>query len=165
MAKRLSALILAAAFIAAPVWAVEITTSPSTIRQLTSDEKITADELNNKLKAKEKIIVFDVRGKKSYDAAHISGAKLPLGPEFYNQMELYKMGMIPAQPDHIAALKTSLDGIPKDQPLITYCSRNCKASTYALFDIKKLGFTNVRAMEEGIEVWQEKGYPVEASSA
>jgi rhodanese-related sulfurtransferase len=108
--------------------------------------------------------VLDARNKKNYDEAHIAGAELPLEPEFYTQMDLYKHGILPQEPDHIVSLKKKLSKFSKDQPIMTYCNSNYKASTYALFDIKKLGYTNVRAMEEGIEVWQAKGYPVEVAA-
>ena len=50
---------------------------------------------------------------------------------------------------------------PANQPVVTYCNSNCHASATLALRLKQLGFTNVRSMEEGIQAWQQKGYPVD----
>lgn len=164
MAKRLFALIFISLLAGHEVYAdqkVDASVRPPTqIRKLESNEKISPDELYALLLKKEPLLLVDVRGKKSYREAHIPGAQLPLTKEFYDKQEMYELGITPDKPDPNAALMVSTRSIPKGKPFVAYCSRNCKASTYFLMQMKDLGFTDVRVMEEGIEGWREKGYPI-----
>ena len=47
-----------------------------------------------------------------------------------------------------------------DTPIVTYCNTNCHASSALALQLKGLGFTNVKSMEEGIQSWEKKDYPV-----
>lgn len=127
---------------------------------LNDDEIISADALYAKLEAREKILVFDARDRKSYLEAHIKGARLPLGQMYYHEQELFRAGVIQKMPDRALSLKESIAHYSKDQEIVTYCNEDCGASAVLLFDLKRMGFTNVRAMLEGIQKWEEKDYPV-----
>ena len=68
--------------------------------------------------------------------------------------------MIPSAPDHDSALAVAMKDTPKDKAIVTYCNTDCQASVSLLLSLKALGFSRVRAMEEGFQVWEKKGYPV-----
>jgi rhodanese-related sulfurtransferase len=126
---------------------------------LDPEEVITVDELRGLQEKKTELILFDARSQKSHETARITGAVLPLTDDFYQQMELFRQNLISAPPDRQAALKEGMQRYPKDTRIVTYCNRDCQASTVLLLELKRLGFKNVQAMEEGFEAWQEKGYP------
>lgn len=121
---------------------------------------ITAKELRDTQLKEAELVLWDARDKRSYDAAHITGAQLPLDPEFYRATELFAKGLRPEAPDSGAALKQAVKGMNKEKLVVTYCNRNCKASQILGMQLESLGFKNVRWMEEGLQSWEEKGYPV-----
>jgi len=52
----------------------------------------------------------------------------------------------------------------KDAEIIVYCAHElCTASTDALKALKEMGFTNVRAFEEGMAGWYQADLPVQGS--
>ena len=124
------------------------------------DEILTAEQLKQKMDANESFLLLDARDKKSFDSDHIQGAALPRGEEYYRQQELFAGGMTPAAPDADAALAEQMKSVPKDGLIVTYCNSNCHASSALALILKQSGFTNVRSMEEGIQSWEKKGYPV-----
>ena len=85
---------------------------------------------------------------------------MSLSLEYFRQRELNKQGILPTPPDTHKFLAENMQKYPKDAKIVTYCNANCSASAALLFSLKKLGFTNVRSMDEGIQVWQAKGFPV-----
>lgn len=126
---------------------------------------ITADELRQKQLKKINIILLDARSAKSYQESHVQGALLPLTAEYYRQESLFKKGLAPHLPDEDAALKENMEKYPRNMPIITYCSSGgCQASAVLALRIKRLGFEDVKAMEDGIQTWDKKGYPVESGS-
>ena len=127
---------------------------------LTDVEKISPDELRQLQVQKSTFVLFDARNKKSYDTTHIDGAVLPLPESFYLQQDLYQKGLSPAVPDSDAALKESMRGISTDKPIVTYCNRGCQASEVLARQINKLGFVKVQYLDDGLQGWEEKGYPV-----
>ena len=129
-------------------------------RPLTVDEIISPEELRGLQLTGKESVIFDARDKESYDKRHIEGAFLPLGSDFYEQSKLFKLKLIDTAPDMESELEKSTQHYPKNIPVVTYCNRGCKASAALLLKLKKLGFTDVRAMEDGIQAWEEKGYPV-----
>ncbi|GEM_PF-3117916 len=133
-------------------------------RELTPDEIITADDLRKEMLANPKLELYDARGKADYDKLHIEGAKLPLPAWFYSDLALAKEKVLQTPPNPDRALEQSMAGKPKDTPLVAYCNRDCKASAALLVKLKNQGFTNVRAMEEGLQAWEEKGYPTASST-
>jgi rhodanese-related sulfurtransferase len=52
--------------------------------------------------------------------------------------------------------------VPKDAEIITYCGGpKCPQSGQAAQRLRELGYTNVRAYEEGLEGWKAAGHAVE----
>jgi rhodanese-related sulfurtransferase len=52
--------------------------------------------------------------------------------------------------------------VPKDAEIITYCGGpKCPQSAQAAQRLRELGYTNVRAYEEGLEGWKAAGHTVE----
>ena len=128
--------------------------------ELAPDETLTAEELLAFQRQHADFVLFDARGKMEYEAAHIPGAVLPLSEDYYERRQLFMNHLIPIAPDREVALADTTKQYSKDHPIVTYCNRNCTASAALLGELKKLGFTNVRSMEEGLQSWQEKGFPV-----
>ena len=55
--------------------------------------------------------------------------------------------------------------VPKDAEIIVYCAGpRCPMSGMAAEQLRKLGYTHVRAYEGGIEEWVEAGYEIEHPS-
>ncbi len=128
---------------------------------LPASESISVDELRAEQKAGKQLKLFDARDRRSYEKGHISGASLPLARDFYAQQELYDTQVISVAPDRNAALAEAMKDTPKDTAIVTYCNVDCQASVHLLLSLKSLGFSHVRAMEEGFQAWETKGYPVE----
>ncbi len=139
----------------APASAIQLS-----LKDLRKDELISVDELRDLQIKQTDFVLFDARARRSYQAAHIEGAVLPLTPAYYTQDELFRNKIIASAPDRAKALAEATQNYPKDTPIVTYCNRNCNASTVLLLDLKRLGFTNVRAMEDGMQAWEEKNYPM-----
>ena len=127
---------------------------------LFAEELISVRELREIQELKGTVTIFDARSKRDYDLAHIQGAVLPLTPGFYEKEELYRKGVVKNPPDRESSLRESMKRYAKDTPIVTYCSVDCQASAVLLIQLKQQGFTNVRALSEGFQVWQEAGYPV-----
>lgn len=127
---------------------------------------MTADELREKqLKNVSNFVLFDARDERSYEESHIQGAVLPLATGYYQQKKLYKKGISDRSPNPDMALKENMKKYAKNTPIVTYCSSGgCQASAVLALQIKRLGFTNVKAMEDGIERWDDKGYPMESNT-
>lgn len=125
-----------------------------------SSETISCDELRRLQLEKADFILWDARDKRSFDSSHIQGAELPLGEDFYKASELYAKGLSPEPTDAPSALEKRTAPLDKLKQVVTYCNRNCHASEVLAMQLQKLGFTHVRWMEEGLQTWEEKGYPV-----
>jgi len=54
--------------------------------------------------------------------------------------------------------------IPKDRWILTYCACPHAASVKARDALRALGYKNVAVLDEGINVWRDKGYPVRGGS-
>lgn len=127
---------------------------------LLPEELVTMGELRELLAAKADLMLIDARSRRSYEEAHIEGAVLPRTKEYYDAVRLYELKMIPSMPDEDAALREGMKAVPKQKPIVTYCNTDCSASSVLLFKLKGLGYKNVRSMEDGIQAWEKKGYPV-----
>jgi len=130
--------------------------------KLADAESVGADELWALRQSHADLVLFDARSKREYDTAHIAGAELPLPLTYYNDLALYNARVLPDKPNISDTLAVATKTLAKDRAIVTYCNRNCTASANLLRELKKLGFTNVRSMEEGLQAWKEKGYPVES---
>lgn len=129
------------------------------------DEVISMKDLLARQKRGGKLVIFDARSKHSYDSAHIAGAVLPLRAEFYNEEEKFRKGLIKNLPDREKELVESVKGLDRKTPIVTYCSDDCHAGAVLLLQLKRLGFTDVLALEEGFQTWEKAGHPVEKASA
>jgi rhodanese-related sulfurtransferase len=95
---------------------------------------ITAEEVQARLKAGEELNLLDVREPDEHAAFNIGGSFLPLG-------RIQNM-----QTEDIDALK--------DKEVIIYC-RSGNRSGQACLILEPLGFTNVKNLVGGMNLWQE----------
>lgn len=98
-------------------------------------------ELSTRLsESAEDLIVLDVRERSAFEAGHIAGARnLPRG-----QLELRVNQELPDPTFRI----------------LTVCEFG-KVSTLAAATLRELGFRRAVALDGGMKLWREKGYPVE----
>jgi rhodanese-related sulfurtransferase len=90
-------------------------------------------------KTPEQVLILDVRNAEMFAANHILGAKnIPL-----------------------AELVSKLGTLPKDKTIVTYCGDlTCGLAPKAALELAQKGF-KVKELVGGIDVWSEKGFPVE----
>ncbi len=90
-------------------------------------------------KTPEQIVLLDVRTPEMFAVAHIPTAKnIPL-----------------------ADLVSKLATLPKNKTIVTYCGNiACGLAPKAALELAQKGF-KVQQLLGGIEMWQEKGFPVE----
>ncbi|MFT7286546.1 MAG: glyoxylase-like metal-dependent hydrolase (beta-lactamase superfamily II) [Halieaceae bacterium] len=87
------------------------------------------------------IVLLDVREKEAYERGHIPGAlHIPRG-----QLELCVNERLP----------------DPTQRIVAYCEYG-RISTLATATLKEMGFTRAIALDQGMRLWLDKGYPVEA---
>ena len=157
MARRLPAKIAAAAFAALlaalPACADESAAPPA--------GSVSANQLRARQQNAKKLWVFDARSKNEFDHEHIAGARLPYGDEYYRGWDLYHQHAVREAPDGRVSLERSTQELPRDAAIVTYCNRHCGLSQSLKVQLEHLGFTNVHWLDGGIDVWREKGYPVE----
>ncbi len=98
---------------------------------------ISVDELQKLLQTQASIEVVDVREPDEFAALHIPGARsMPLG-----------------------ALWTRQGTIPRDRPVVVYCTSDMRGEIAAR-ELIKLGLTNIRYLDGGISAWQDAGLNV-----
>ena len=111
------------------------------IRAKYSDiEHISADSLASWLATAEgeAPLLLDVREKKEYEVSHLSGAiQIDPGTKRFKQFS----------------------DLPKDTPIVAYCSVGYRSSELAR-RLKKAGFTNVSNLEGSIFTWANEAHPV-----
>ena len=83
-------------------------------------------------------LLLDVRAEAEYAVSHLAGAR-HLAPE--------------------ATPFSALASVPKDAPLVTYCSVGYRSAAMAA-RLREAGFTNVRNLEGSIFAWANEGRPV-----
>lgn len=132
-----------------------------TVPALAETDRILAPALRELQQTEARLKIFDARTQASFEKGHIPGAVLPLPDDYYRTFELYRQKLIPAQPDADAAVADAVKDLPRDTPIVTYCSRNCASSSLMASRLRELGFAQVQWLEDGIQAWQEAGYPVE----
>ena len=123
-------------------------------------EIISMEELRDLQVKKTTIVLYDARSLDAYGVGHIEGATLPMPPIYYQEKKLLAAGVISKPFDYSDSLVEAMKGRPKDTMIVTYCNSNCKASANLLRQLQRLGFNNVRSMEEGYQSWEKAGYPV-----
>lgn len=83
---------------------------------------------------------IDARDISDFQAGHIQGAmNIP-----YHDFEKYR---------------ETLEGLPKDQVYVTYCSASCDVSIDMAYAMAKMGFKKVYIFHGGWDEWKDAGYP------
>ena len=118
--------------------------TPLTINAKLSEEgvnEISVDESYKIYNSNEKYLFVDVRSVEEYIRSHVKDAIL-----------------IPVE-----AIEESLDVIPKDSIIITYCNgQGCDRSSFAAQILIQNGYSRVyRMVGLGIFEWIDKGYPAD----
>ncbi|MFZ1399274.1 MAG: rhodanese-like domain-containing protein [Candidatus Promineifilaceae bacterium] len=103
----------------------------------TAVKNITPDELQEKIKSKQPVLVLDVRQPEEYaHDGHIKGARLmPLG-----------------------TLRHRLSELPKDTPIICVCRSGARSRT-ACEQLAREGFEDVTNMGGGMIAWKRARLP------
>ena len=127
---------------------------------LSNEEIISKEDLRQLQEKNAEFVLFDARGKLLYNKGHIRGALLPLPLVYYQEKELMAAGVISKPFDFEASLAEAMKSYSPDTRIVTYCNSNCKLSVNLLRQLQKMGFKNVRSMEEGYQAWEKVGYPV-----
>ena len=117
-----------------------------------SKQSIQPEELAQVLKGTRKPVVFYVGPKSIYAQAHIPGAE-NIGPV--------------GRPEGLENLRARIASLSKDSLVVIYCGccpwDHCPNIRPAFAELKKAGFTNVRALyletSFGTD-WKDKGFPV-----
>ncbi len=105
--------------------------------QTESSTPMSVSELKTLLAGGQLIALIDVREPDEYTAVHIPNSKsVPLG-----------------------AIWAHEDEIPRDRPVVVYCSGDLRGEIAAR-ELRKLGYTNVRYLDGGLSAWQNAGLVV-----
>ncbi len=118
-----------------------------TVEQLISEaaEKVSfmaIEEVNNRIQsAAPDILLLDVRERDAFEQGHIAGAmSIPRG-----QLELRANDQL----------------TDPTQRIVVYCEFG-KISTLAAATLREMGFSRAVALDGGLRVWRESGYPLES---
>lgn len=101
---------------------------------------VPADEVKKALDEKRKLIIIDARPQSEWMRVHVAGA---VSIEYF-------------QPSRLAE-------VPKDVWAIAYCACPHHLSGIIVDELIKRGHTKALILDEGINVWHQKGYPVVAA--
>lgn len=88
------------------------------------------------------LVILDARAAGDYALMHVAGAV---------SVPFYTVNEYAAQ-------------IPKDRWVLTYCACPHAASVKARDALRALGYKKVAVLDEGINVWRDRGYPVRGGS-
>jgi cytochrome c oxidase cbb3-type subunit III len=101
---------------------------------------VPVDAVKQALDKKQRIVIVDARPASDWIRSHIPGSiSIP-----YHDMARIK-------------------DLPKDGTwIITYCACPHHASGIVLDELRRQGFPNTAILDEGVLVWEKRGYPVEA---
>ncbi len=124
-------------------------------------EVISVDELHALLDKGTPVVVFDARTKNEFEAERLAGSKLPRSDAYYEDLDLFQRNITRTAPSSRQALEKAMEGMDREAALVTYCRSHCGLSKNLMLDLQALGFKNVRWLDGGIDVWREKGYPLE----
>jgi cytochrome c oxidase cbb3-type subunit 3 len=101
---------------------------------------VPADVVYEAYKGKKAFVILDARPRNDYLKAHIEGA---ISVPFYE-------------------VENTLGHLPKDHWIITYCVCPHAMSGKALDKLRENGFEKTAILDEGFNVWRERGYPVQS---
>ena len=103
---------------------------------------VPADDVKRELDRGASFVIADARAPSDYVKGHIAGAiSVP-----FSEVEAYA-----AQ-------------IPKDRYMITYCGCPHAVSVQARDAFRRLGYPRAAVLDEGVYVWQDRGYPMKAGA-
>lgn len=103
---------------------------------------IKVDDVKKEVDGGAAMIIVDARAPGDYALMHVAGA---ISVPFYTVN------------DYAAQ-------IPKDRWILTYCACPHAASVKARDALRALGYKKVAVLDEGINVWRDRGYPVRGGS-
>lgn len=103
---------------------------------------IPVDTVKKELDRGASMIIVDARAPGDYALMHVAGA---ISVPFYTVNEYAAQ-------------------IPKDKWILTYCACPHAASVKARDALRALGYRRVAVLDEGINVWRDRGYPVRGST-
>ena len=97
---------------------------------------IAVDRVKAELDRGAAMVILDARAGSDYVLEHIAGAT---SVPFFDVAKY-------------------LDRLPRDRWIVTYCACPHAASVSAADSLGRAGFTRVRVLDEGYNVWKERGY-------
>lgn len=100
-------------------------------------QKISVQELADRLAAGEDIFLLDVRERPEYDLCHLDGAVL------------IPVGMIP----------NNRKRIPTDRPVVVYCHHGIRSANVIQYLYAQGGLTNLYNLDGGIDAWAREVEP------
>ncbi len=107
--------------------------------EFTTDERLVpAAEIFEQYDAGKAMVLLDARPPADYSESHIAGA---ISVPFY-------------------AVEEYLEYLPKDVWIICYCACPHAESGIAADTLEDAGFTRVKVIDEGVNFWEEQGYPM-----
>ncbi len=98
---------------------------------------ISVHDLKDRLEKEEKMVILDVRSNGEWDKGHIKGAR-----------HIY-----------VAHVEENLEEIPKECPIVVYCS-TARRSNIAASILKKNGYNKVYNVLGSMTAWKKAGYEV-----
>lgn len=99
---------------------------------------VKVDDVKAALDSGASMVIIDARAPGDYALMHVAGA---ISVPFYTVADYAKQ-------------------IPKDRYILTYCACPHAASVKARDALRGLGYPRVAVLDEGINVWRDRGYPV-----
>lgn len=103
----------------------------------TGPQKMSVQELADRLTKGEAIFLLDVRERPEYDLCHLEGATL------------IPVGMIP----------NNRKRIPTDRPVVVYCHHGIRSANVAQYLYAQEGLTNLYNLDGGINAWAREVEP------
>jgi hydroxyacylglutathione hydrolase len=106
--------------------------------------RITIHELKAVIDRGESVIILDTQPKAIFEKVHIKGAV--------------------SLPWKVRLTLQDVSGLPRDKPIVTYCTRGSGDSTSASIagQLMRFGFSDVKVLADpSIKGWKEAGYPLE----
>lgn len=112
---------------------------------LRDDRFVAAADVAAALRAGSRIVLLDARPLSDWHRGHIPGA-YPM--PFYDEVD------------------TILDALPRDGTfIVAYCACPHAASGKVVDALRERGFASSAVLDEGIKVWEDRGYPMKATAA
>jgi rhodanese-related sulfurtransferase len=99
---------------------------------------ISSSELQKKLDAGESVVILDIRSREEFHVSHLENASFI----DYDQFE-----------------KNDVQGIPKDDEIIVYCSVGYRSEKVGE-TLQEMGYAHVKNLYGGIFQWKNEGFPV-----